>query len=246
VTGVAFSPDGTRLATASSDQTARIWGGANRRIRVFRKPQVTMTGHAGPVNGMAFSPDGARLATASSDQTARIWDTATGHHRTTMTGHTGRVSGVAFSPDGTRLATASGDSTARIWDTATGQPRTTMTGHTGLVNGVAFSPDGTRLATASSDRTTRIWDTATGGCLAILLSLPEEGYAVLLPDGAYKIAGDPRGIVWWAIKLCRFEAGELDRYVPEIRRLADDDPLTLPARGGRHEAADGGPRTVRP
>jgi WD40 repeat protein/3',5'-cyclic AMP phosphodiesterase CpdA len=215
VLGVAFSPDGTLLATASRDATARIWDTATGKAR-------TLTGHTDHVLGVAFSPDGTTLATASRDATARIWDTATGKARTTLTTHMLSVTGVAFSPDRTLLATASRDATARIWDTATGHLRTTLTGHTDHVLGVAFSPDGALLATASRDATARIWDSDRGTYLVTLLPLPGDGYAVLLPSGSYKLTGDPRGALWWAIKLCRFEPGELDPYVPEINRLAED------------------------
>ena len=156
VHGVAFSPDGTLLATTSADGTARIWDTATGQ------PRTTVIGPGGTLLGVALSPDGTLLATASRDGTARIWDTATGQPRTTLTGHTSWVNGVAFSPDGTLLATTSADGTARIWETATGQPRTALTGHTSAVTGVTFSPDGTLLATASADGTARIWDTATG------------------------------------------------------------------------------------
>ena len=146
VVGVAFSPDGTLLATASRDRTARLWDAATGT------PTRTLTGHTSNVVGVAFSPDGALLATASWDRTARLWDAATGTPTRTLTGHTSNVVGVAFSPDGALLATASWDGTARLWDAATGTPTRTLTGHTSTCGGVAFSPDGTLLATASRGR----------------------------------------------------------------------------------------------
>jgi hypothetical protein len=61
--------------------------------------------------------------------------------------------------------------------------------------------------------------------LVTLVPLPDGGYATLLPDGSYKLEGDPGDKLWWAIKLCRFAPGELDPYVPEIRRLPADAPV---------------------
>ncbi|MGH3813587.1 MAG: WD40 repeat domain-containing protein [Pseudonocardiaceae bacterium] len=143
----------------------------------------------------------------------------------TASSRAGEVLGVAFSPDGALLATASDDGTARLWDPATGQHRSTLQGHTNWVYGVAFSPDGTQLATTSTDGTARLWDPRTGAWRATLLALEAGGYAVLLPDGSYKLDGDAGRSLWWAIKLCRFAPGELDPYDPTIRRLPTDTPI---------------------
>jgi len=68
VSSAAFSPDGTRIVTASYDNTARVWDAATaKEITVLR-------GHDGYVLSAAFSPDGTRIVTASSDKTARLWD----------------------------------------------------------------------------------------------------------------------------------------------------------------------------
>jgi WD40 repeat protein len=155
VYGVAFSPDGRLLATASGME-ARLWDLATG------EDLRSLTGHNGSVLGVAFSPDGRLLATGSTDKTAWLWDLATGEDLPILRGHDGSVLGVAFSPDGRLLATASDDSTARLWDPATGEHLRTLTGHNGSVLGVAFSPDGRLLATASTDKTAWLWDPATG------------------------------------------------------------------------------------
>jgi CHAT domain/WD domain, G-beta repeat len=107
VFGVAFSPDGRRLATASQDKTARIWDTTNGN-------QLHELAHANMVRGVAFSPDGRWLATASSDKNARIWDTTNGKLCHQLT-HDNWTVAVAFSPDGRWLATSTYGNRAVLW-----------------------------------------------------------------------------------------------------------------------------------
>ena len=165
VNSAAFSPDGSRIVTASWDTTARVWDARTGAAL------ATLSGHKFWLNSAAFSPDGGRIVTASWDRTARVWDAKTGAMLAVLSGHTGPVNSAAFSPDGSRVITASDDNTARVWDAKTGAVLATLSGHVDDVNSAAFSPDGSRIVTASFDSTARVWDAATGTELTVLLGI---------------------------------------------------------------------------
>lgn len=155
VTAMAFSRDGTRLATASSDLTARVWN-----VKEGSPLPASFTAQ-GRVVAVVFSPDGTRLATASKDNNARLWDVMSGKLIATLE-HRRGVTAVAFSADGALLITASEDHTARVWNVATGEPITPPLQHHDIVNVAIFSPDARRVLTASNDGTARVWDAASG------------------------------------------------------------------------------------
>jgi WD40 repeat protein len=192
VTALAFSPDGTRVVTASDDATARIWDSASgASIAVLR-------GHKGPLTAAAFSPDGTRVVTASDDKTSRIWDAASGAATAVLEGHEDHVAAVAFSPDGGRVITASWDKTARIWNAASGASIAVLRDHQGPITAVAFSPNGSRVVTASG-LTARIFDAATGATTAVLLGHADRVFtAAFSPDGTRVVTGsrDKTARIW--------------------------------------------------
>lgn len=146
----AFSADGSRVVTAGSDQTARIWDGhTGAAIGVPLK-------HEGMVFRAVFSPDGRYIATASDDHTARLWD-ASGKAIGAPLPHTGTVLSGSFSPDSQYVVTASVDDTARVWNASSATPASPGLPHADGVLNASFSPDGNRIVTGSKDRLARIW-----------------------------------------------------------------------------------------
>ncbi len=109
VNSAEFSPDGARVVTASSDNTARVWEAGSGRLL------QTLEGHHGTVRSAEFSPDGERVVTASDDNTARVWEAGSGRLLQTLEGHQELVLSAEFSPDGERVVTASNDKTARLY-----------------------------------------------------------------------------------------------------------------------------------
>ncbi|WP_345148742.1 CHAT domain-containing protein [Arthrobacter ginkgonis] len=184
IIAVAFSRDGTRLATGSNDSTARIWDATKGK-------ELMRVHHASAVLAVTFGPDRTILATGSGDYTACIWDAIKGKELRRVRSD-GWIKAVDLGPNGDRLAAGSRDKTARIWDAATGQELLRVR-HDGVVNAVAFSMSGTRLATGSGDKTARIWDAATGQKLMQV----HHGGSVLAvafsPDGTLLATGSDDG-----------------------------------------------------
>jgi WD40 repeat protein len=162
VYGAAYSPDGTRVVSASRDKSIRVWD-----ARTGVQMQVLM-GHTDRVNSAAYSPDGTRIVSASRDKTGRVWDARTGAQLFELSGHAEAVTSAAYSPDGTRIVTSSADKTARIWDAHTGALLAVLNGHSDAVSSAVYSSDGTRIVTASADKTARLWDARTGAPLKVL------------------------------------------------------------------------------
>lgn len=210
VVAAAFSPDTTRLVTASYDRTSRVFDSATGA------EVLVLPWHERRVMSAAYSPDGTRIATASFDGTARIWDARTGSLLHVLDQGSEYVYAAVFSPDGTRLATATSLG-ARIWDTATGAAIATLPGSGPHVTAAAFSPDGERVAAASLDGRVRTWsasgapgqelDTGGGTIHSVAFS----------PDGAELLVASTRSAS---------QVAERFGLVPVTEFKAHDRPVT--------------------
>ena len=156
ILAVAFSPDGTLLASGSRDKTVRV-----SKISSEEEP-ITLRNHTGWVNVLTFSPDGKILASGSTDNKVLMWDTDTGKLLVTLIGHINGITALTFSPDGSTLASASIDGTVLFWNTKTrNQLPTRITGHTEWVKAVAFLKESTTFASVAFNGVITLWDVKT-------------------------------------------------------------------------------------
>ncbi len=192
VVGVAWSPDGTRIASGSYDYTVQVWDAANGdHVYTYR-------GHSKRVTCVAWSPDGTRIASGSDDHTVQVWDAANGDHVYTYRGHSDNVHSVAWSPDGTRIASGSNDQTVQIWQAQDGSHTLILRGPS-FVWTAAWSPDGTRTASGSSDDAVRVWDTQNGKLLVTYVPHSSSVHHVEWSrDGTRIVSGsdDGNAVVW--------------------------------------------------
>ncbi|MBW4495166.1 MAG: hypothetical protein KME26_19175 [Oscillatoria princeps RMCB-10] len=191
VNGVSFSPDGSMIASASDDQTVKLWNLNGKLLN-------TLKGHSDQIWIISFSPDSQIIASASLDKTVKLWS-SNGVLLKTIEGHTDQVLGVCFSPNGRVVASGSADRTVRMWS-VDGTLLNTLEGHTDQVFGVSFSPDGQIIASGSADRTVKLWS-ADGSLLKTLEGHSDRLWGVnFSPDGQILASASvDRTIKLWSV-----------------------------------------------
>ena len=195
VVHVAWDLEGTRVVSASSDGTARIWD-----VESGEELSV-LSGHNGAVIHTAWDSSGMHILTAGDDGTVRLWDAVSGKEKVVLSGHSGAVVHAEWNSDETWILIASYDGTARVWDTSTKQELLVVSGHSKALTHAAWDPEGTRLLTLDNETTVQLWDAASGEQLAVI---PGGGgfssilnYAAWSPDGTRLIiTSNDKAEVW--------------------------------------------------
>jgi WD40 repeat protein/serine/threonine protein kinase len=226
---LAFSPDGSLLASGGPDRTVRVRNAdMGQVIHVLRDRQLQ------EINSVAFSPDGQHLAATSEIGIVAVWNVRSGQK---AWGGIRKISdydlgGIIYSPDGKSLAIADGGKAVHILDATTGENRKTLKGNIGAVSAVAYRSDGRRLAAVSATQQVLVWDTKTWRFQILKgheTSLNSVDYR---PDGQFLAsAGDDGEVVLWEatgdqeVKLARRFRAHHDgmdcvAFSPDGRRLA--------------------------
>jgi len=187
---LAWSPDGSYLASPSVDRSIRVWDVNAENCKDI------LQGHEKTVISVAWSPDGQYLASASMDKTIRIWDIAKSKYLQTLNGHGDTVYSAMWSPSGKQFASASFDGTIRLWDITQNKQLHVFERHTDHIISIAWSPDGQYLASASTDNTICLWDTVDRKELQKMVGHTKSTYGVAWsPSGLHLASASTDGTI---------------------------------------------------
>jgi WD40 repeat protein len=223
VVGLAYTPDGKRLLSASLDKTARLWELSGRR------ELLRLSGHSGGVRDICVSHDGKLAATASDDGTVKLWELVDGQELLTLTGHDPGATSVQFLADDSALVTGGNNGRVAVWPlTRDCVPRFKL--HVAAVTGICVTPNGLTALSAGADRSVRQFDLATGRVLRQARTLESVASMAMASDGKRALLGEARGVLE-VLSLDDFSLKrvKLSDFLP-AKRLSDPQaPVTGPS-----------------
>jgi WD40 repeat protein len=192
ISSAALNPDGSLLASGSSDNSIRLWNVG------FRAAGRVLPGHTGGVTGVTWSPDGQHLASSGADHTIRIWNALSGKQESMLDNLKINASAIAWNPNSRSIAFAGFDGKVNLWTLEQGIKGIQSLGaHEGPVWALGWNKDGSRLASGSDDSTVRIWEAAGQTRVLQGHSGPVHGIA-WKPDGTQLVTAswDKTAKVW--------------------------------------------------
>ena len=234
---LAFSPDGTILASASDDKTVILWN-----LKTYAPPHI-LRGHNGWIWSVSFSPDGKILASGSDDKTVKLWNVETGEPITILEGHKDWVWSVSFSPNGKYIASCGADGIINIWNNKTYTIFKTWKYSNPRIRAITFSPDSNKLASCGDDKKVILWniekwDTEIDAPESKLLQEHENRIRSLAfsPDGKKLASGsEDKNIKIWDFDTDKPMELEGDRHTQWVLSVAfSSDNKTL-ASGSEDE-----------
>lgn len=222
VWAMAFSPDGTKLASAGGDNTVRLWDVPNG------KSLGELQGHRDAVRAVRFSADGRTLMSADAEGRVVAWNLTTMASTFAVSPKVPIKGAVALSPDGTLAAGSAADGNVSVWTAATGEPVAELS-NTGGMDALAFSPNGRLLAGGRSDGVLAIWAAPGGQVVAAhrVAGVNRVVGVAFSPDSQAVVAGSDEQVRLWSASAAQTASTVVAEHPLSVFGLAFDPTGTL-------------------
>lgn len=195
VLSLAFSPDGSRLATGGGEPSRSgelmIWDVAKREL-----VREIEDAHSDTVFGLEFSRDGKSIVSGAADKFVKIHEVATGKHVRSFEGHTHHVMDVSWQADSSTLVSAGADNAIKVWNVETGEQIRTIAGYTKQVTSISFSGITGNVISSGGDKTVRQFTAANGRAVRSFSGGTDFMYAAdASRDEKLIVAGGEDGVI---------------------------------------------------